>query len=107
MVDALVGLALFASVLSLSLAAGDTALKVGARARAVERARSELVARLETAPATVGERSGVSGDLAWTVTVEQADAALPKDLCHVEVELTPARGAPLTLATLKPCQVEG
>lgn len=107
MVDALVGLVLFASVLSLSLVATDTALKVAARARAVEHARNELVARLEAAPATAGERSGTSGDIAWRVTVERADPSQAGDLCRVEVELKPTKGAPLSLATLKPCRSEG
>jgi hypothetical protein len=106
-VDALVGLVLFASVLSMSLAAGATALKVAAQARAVERARNELIARLEAAPATAGETSGTSGDIDWTVTVEAADPSQAKDLCRVEVELTPAKGAPVSLATLKPCRSEG
>ncbi len=107
MVDALVGLTIFASVLVLSLAAGATAAKLAGRASAVERARGELVRRLEAAPTEPGERSGETADFAWTVTVERFDSSVAKDLCRVRVELTPKTGSPLQLSTLKPCRGDG
>ncbi len=107
MVDALVGLSLCASVLTLSLAAGATAVRLGARAGAVERERAELIRRLDGAPAEPGERSGETADFGWTVTVEKPDAAVSADLCRVRIELTPRIGARLKVATLRPCRVEG
>lgn len=104
-VDALVALVLFASILSLGLAADLTAAKLGERAREVERVRSELVSRLEAAPTKVGVQSGRSGDLAWTVTVEAPNPSVAEDLCRVAVDVTPAKGRAVKLATLRPCKV--
>jgi hypothetical protein len=103
-IDALVGLTILASALTLAMGAGLTALKLDTRAQRLQSARSQLVFLMENTKALPGERSGETAGLHWRTRVIVEPQAKAFGLCRVTSEVFPALGArTYALSTLRPC----
>lgn len=105
-VDALVGLMILSSCLALSLSAQASARRVADLARET-RAASTLLQLVSNRDLSAAQsNSGVSGQLAWQVSLNPAESAGPISLCSARADIRrPGTQRVWRRETLRPCPV--
>lgn len=103
-VDALVGLTILSSCLALSLSAQANARRVADVARDTRAASTLLQLVSDRDLGAAQSASGVSGQLAWQVSLNPAESAVPISLCVVRAEVRrPGTQRVWRREVLRPC----
>jgi len=106
--DAMVGLAILATVIVLALAAWDTAGRISEAAAETQKANGELRYLLASAPRYIGVTSGKSANFDWQVSTQPEDAArsATAPICRRTAEArSRASGRRFVLATAEFCLI--